>query len=85
MDLQSDYLGIKLKNPLVVSSCSLYEKLENIKKWNKQVLRLLLCILYSKKIRYDDTIDCCLHYGTDQFVETLTYFPIFGEQKSFFE
>jgi dihydroorotate dehydrogenase (fumarate) len=31
MDLQTDYLGIKLKNPLLISSCSLSEKIENIK------------------------------------------------------
>ena len=85
MDLQTNYLGIKLKNPLVVSSCPLSEKLENIKAMEQAgAAAIVMYSVFEEEICYDDDMmDCYLHYGTDQFVEALTYFPMFSKQKNF--
>lgn len=77
MDLQTDYLGIRLKNPLVVSSCPLSDNIENIKSMEKAgAAAIVMHSIFEEEIRCDDEfIDFYLHYGTDKYAESLTYFP----------
>lgn len=77
MDLQTDYLGMKLKNPLVVSSCPLSENIETIKAMEQAgAAAIVMHSIFEEEIRCDDDfIDFYLHYGTDKFAEALTYFP----------
>lgn len=77
MDLQTDYLGVRLKNPLVVSSCPLSENIETIKAMEQVgAAAIVMHSIFEEEIRCDDEfIDFYLHYGTDKFAEALTYFP----------
>lgn len=77
MDLQTDYLGIRLKNPLVVSSCPLSDNIENVKSMEKAgAAAIVMHSIFEEEIRCDDEfIDFYLHYGTDKYAESLTYFP----------
>jgi dihydroorotate dehydrogenase (fumarate) len=77
MDLQTDYLGIRLKNPLVVSSCPLSENIETIKAMEQAgAAAIVMYSIFEEEIRCDDEfIDFYLHYGTNKFAEALTYFP----------
>ena len=85
MDLQTNYLGIELKNPLIVSSCPLAENIENIKAMEKAgAAAVVMPSIFEEEVRRDDEfIDYYLHYGTNKFAESLTYFPNIDQQNSF--
>jgi len=84
MNLQTDYLGIRLKNPLVVSSCPLSENIATIKAMEQAgAAAIVMHSIFEEEIRCDDEfIDFYLHYGTNKFAESLTYFPNIDEPGS---
>jgi len=85
MDLQTNYLGIKLKNPLIVSSCPLSEKIANIKAMEAAgAAAVVMYSIFEEEIKHsDEFVDYYLHYGTDKFAESLTYFPNMDKQSVF--
>ncbi len=77
IDLTTKYLGMKLKNPLVVSPSPLSEDLGNIRRMEDSgAAAVVLTSLFEEQIRVEsDTLDRFLQQGTESFAESLTYFP----------
>lgn len=88
MNLETNYLGLKLKNPLVVSSCRLSENIKNIKQMEAAgASAVVMYSIFEEEIRSNDTF---IEYfvnenGTELFPEALTYFPKISNQASFLD
>jgi dihydroorotate dehydrogenase (fumarate) len=77
VDLSTTYLGLKLKNPLVVAACPLTEKIEFLKRLEEAgAAAAVLPSLFEEQIRHDEVEAFKVHeHGADSFAEALTYFP----------
>ena len=77
MDLSTNYMGLKLKNPLVASASPLTESIDNYKRLEEAgVAAIVNYSLFEEQIVRE--IYDLQHYtthGTDSFAESLTYFP----------
>lgn len=83
MDLTTNYLGLKLKSPLVASSSPLTESIKNIKKLEEAgAAAIVLPSLFEEQIRTEQ-LDMYHHttQGTYSYAESLTYFPEVGEYR----
>lgn len=77
MDLSTNYLGIKLRNPMVPSASPLSENIDNIKKMEDAGAgAVVLYSLFEEQIRYERyELHWHLTHGTESYPEALTYFP----------
>jgi dihydroorotate dehydrogenase (fumarate) len=77
VDLSTTYLGLTLKNPLVVSSSPLCEKIDNIRRMEDAgAAAVVLHSLFEEQITLESHhLDRYLSHGTESFAESLTYFP----------
>lgn len=78
MDLTTKYLGMTLRNPLVVSACGpLSEDIDSIKRAEDAGAgALVLYSLFEEQLRLDThELHHHLTHGTESFAEALTYFP----------
>lgn len=77
MDLSTKYMGLTLRNPLVLSACPLTEKLENFKKLEDAGIgAIVMHSLFEEQIRAEqEELNYHLTQGTDSFAESLSYFP----------
>jgi dihydroorotate dehydrogenase (fumarate) len=77
IDLTTNYLGMRLKNPLVVSACPLSEKLDNVRRMEDAgASAIVLQSLFEEQINLESNVlDRYLSNGTESFPESLTYFP----------
>ena len=77
MNLGTSYLGMKLRTPLVPSASPLSENLDNIKRMEDAgAAALVLHSLFEEHVCQEDTpLDHRLWQGTENFDESLTYFP----------
>jgi len=77
VDLTTTYLGLKLKNPLVVAACPLTEKIDHLRRMEQAgAAAAVLPSLFEEQIRHEELEVTKLHdVGTDSFAEALTYFP----------
>ena len=77
MDLTTQYLGLNLRSPLVVSASPLSENVENIKRMEDAgAAAVVLYSLFEEQLRQDQLeLNHNLRRGTDSFAEALTYFP----------
>ena len=77
VDLSTKYLGLELKNPLVVAACSLLEKLENIQRAEQAgAAAIVLHSLFEEQIVHDEMdMHEMYEHGAESFAESLTYFP----------
>ena len=78
MDLRTDYLGLALRTPLVVSACGpLSEDLGNIKRAEDAgASAVVLYSLFEEQLRLEtQELHHHLEHGTHSFAESLTYFP----------
>jgi dihydroorotate dehydrogenase (fumarate) len=77
MDLTTDYLGLKLRTPLVVSASPLSEDLDNLKRMEDAgASAVVLYSLFEEQLRHDRLeLNQRLELGTESFAEALTYFP----------
>lgn len=77
MNLTTNYLGIKLRSPLVVSASPLSEDLDNIKRMEDAgAAAVVLYSLFEEQLRQDRVeLAGNLQRGTQSFAEALTYFP----------
>ena len=84
MDLQTNYLGMQLKNPLIVASCPLSEKLVNIQAMAAAgAAAVVMYSIFEEEIKHNDEfVDYYIHYGADKFAEALTYFPNMDKQSA---
>jgi dihydroorotate dehydrogenase (fumarate) len=77
MNLNTTYLGLKLRTPLVVSASPLSEDIDSIKQMeNAGASAVVLYSLFEEQLR-SDRLELAknLEQGTESFAEALTYFP----------
>lgn len=76
-DLSTTYLGLKLKNPLVVSASPLTEDIDNV--WRMEdagAAAVVMHSLFEEQIELEsEELDRHLSAGAESFAESLTYFP----------
>ena len=77
IDLTTKYLGLTLKNPLVVSASPLSEDVGNIRRMEDAgASAVVLPSLFEEQIHVEsNTLDRFLWQGTESFAESLTYIP----------
>ena len=77
IDLTTKYLGLTLKNPLVVSASPLSEDVGNIRRMEDAgASAVVLPSLFEEQIQVEsNTLDHFLWQGTESFAESLTYIP----------
>jgi dihydroorotate dehydrogenase (fumarate) len=77
IDLTTKYLGMTLKNPLVVSASPLSYDLGNIRRMEDAgASAIVLPSLFEEQILVEsNTLDRFLSQGTESFAESLTYMP----------
>ena len=77
IDLTTKYLGLTLKNPLVVSASPLSEDAGNIRRMEDAgASAVVLPSLFEEQIHVEsNTLDRFLSQGTESFAESLTYIP----------
>lgn len=77
IDLSTNYLGLKLKNPIVVSASPLSEKLENFPRLRDAGAgAIVLYSLFEEQIEADsENIDAALEYGANSYAESTSYLP----------
>lgn len=76
-DLTTQYLGLTLRNPLVVAACPLSEKVDSIRHMEDAgAAAVVLQSLFEEQINIEShELDRFLTHGTESFAESLTYFP----------
>jgi dihydroorotate dehydrogenase (fumarate) len=77
MDLSTNYLGLKLRTPLVPSASPLSEELDNLKVMEDAgASAVVLYSVFEEQLRRD-RLELAQHldHGTESFAEALTYFP----------
>lgn len=77
MSLTTNYLGLALKNPIVVSSCPLSHSVDSIRRLEDAgASAVVMYSLFEEQITFDSFyIDYYLQRGTNSHAESLTYFP----------
>jgi dihydroorotate dehydrogenase (fumarate) len=77
MDLSTNYLGLKLRTPLVPSASPLSQNLDNVKRMEDAGAgAIVLHSLFEEQLRQDTIeLDERLTQGTESFAEALSYFP----------
>jgi dihydroorotate dehydrogenase (fumarate) len=81
MDLTTNYLGLQLRSPLVISASPLSEDVDNIRHMEDAgAAAVVLYSLFEEQLRQDRLeLNQNLQQGTESFAESLTYFPDAGE------
>lgn len=76
-DLSTQYMGLKLRNPLVVSASPLSENLDNIRRMEESgAAAVVMHSLFEEQITLErNKLDRFLTLGTDSYYESLSYFP----------
>lgn len=83
MDLSTSYMGLSLKNPLVVSPSPLCQNIDNIRKMEDSgAAAVILHSLFEEQITLESKeLDRYLTQGTESFAESLSYFPDLGDYR----
>jgi len=76
-DLSTNYLGLNLKNPLVVAASPLSKELETIKELEDAGAgAVVMYSLFEEQIEHESkALDHFLNQGTESYAEALSYFP----------
>ncbi|MCE5302767.1 MAG: dihydroorotate dehydrogenase-like protein [Planctomycetaceae bacterium] len=77
VDLSTNYLGWRLKNPLVVGSCPLTGEVDSLRRLEEAgVAAVVLPSLFEEQIEHEaEEISKVCDFGAESFPEALTYFP----------
>lgn len=77
LNLSTKYLGLELKNPLVIAACPITGKIDWLKKLEDAgAAAAVMPSLFEEQIEHEEQEITKLHeFGTDSFAEALTYFP----------
>jgi dihydroorotate dehydrogenase (fumarate) len=77
IDLSTNYLGLKLRNPIVASASPLTEKLENFARLEDAgASAIVMHSLMEEQIEADsENIDNTLEYGANSYAESTSYLP----------
>ncbi len=83
VDLGTCYLGLPLKNPLVVAACPLTQSLDNLKRLEEcGAAAAVLSSLFEEQIDHESAeIARVYEFGAESFAEALTYFPEMTEYR----
>ncbi len=84
VDLSTNYLGLRLRSPLVVSACPLTQKLD-VLKWLEEVgaAAAVMPSLFEEQIEHEDIqMSAVQDSGTERFAESLTYFPELADYRT---
>ena len=84
VDLSTKYLGLELKNPVVVAACSLSEKLADMRLLEDAgAAAIVLFSLFEEQIQHDEVeAQAVYEHGADSFAEALSYFPEMEDYRS---
>ncbi|HEX8037299.1 MAG TPA: dihydroorotate dehydrogenase-like protein, partial [Ktedonobacterales bacterium] len=76
-DLTTTYLGLHLKNPLVVSASPLSKRVDTVRRLEEAgAAAVVMYSLFEEQITHESLeLDHYLHLGTHSFAESLSYFP----------
>ena len=77
MEMKTKYMGIELKNPLVIAACSLSSMIDRIELVEQTGAgALVIRSLFEEQIQFDALrFEEALAVGSDQFPESLSYLP----------
>ena len=77
MNLETNYLGLPLKNPLVASSSPLSHSVDSIRRLEDAgASAVVMYSLFEEQITFDSLyVDYYLRSGTNSYAESLSYFP----------
>jgi len=77
IDLSTNYLGLRLNNPIVVSASPLSEKLENFPRMRDAgASAIVMYSLFEEQIEAEsENIDSALEYGAHSYAESISYLP----------
>ncbi|MCI0486911.1 MAG: dihydroorotate dehydrogenase-like protein [Blastocatellia bacterium] len=77
MDMSTEYMGLKLGNPIVPSSSPLSHTVDSIRRLEDAgAAAVVMYSLFEEQITLDSYyLDYYLSYGVDSFAESLSYFP----------
>jgi dihydroorotate dehydrogenase (fumarate) len=77
VDLSTNYLGLKLRSPLVVSASPLSRDADGIRQLEEAgASAVVLYSLFEEQLRLEEMdLEYHLQEGTESFAESLTYFP----------
>jgi len=80
IDLKTDYLGLKLKNPLIVSSSPLTGSVDSIKRLEDAGAgAVVLPSIFEEQLTLEsNALDNDLSRGTDSFAEAASFLPDYG-------
>lgn len=83
MDLTTHYLGLQLKNPLVVSSSPLTESVENILRLEEAgAAAVVLPSIFEEQLTLEqNSLDRDITRGTESYVESLSYLPAYEDYR----
>jgi len=83
VDLATTYLGLALKNPLVVAACSLADHLEKLLQMQEAgASAIVMHSLFEEQIEHEaNELQRVYEQGADSFAEALTYFPQLEEYR----
>jgi dihydroorotate dehydrogenase (fumarate) len=82
-DLSTEYLGLRLKSPLVASSSPLTESLENIQRLEAAgAAAVVLPSIFEEQLALEsNALDRDLSRGTESFAESLSYLPEYEDYR----
>lgn len=82
-DLSTKYLGMQLKNPLVVSPSPLCDDLDNIRRMEDAGAgAVVLHSLFEEQLTHESqALNENLMQGSESYAESVTYFPDLGDYK----
>jgi dihydroorotate dehydrogenase (fumarate) len=77
MDLSTNYLGMKLKNPIISSASPLSHTVDSVKAMEDAgAAAVVVYSLFEEQINHESNeLDHFLTHGTESFAEALSYFP----------
>jgi dihydroorotate dehydrogenase (fumarate) len=77
VDLRTKYLGIELKNPLVISACPLTLEVDSLRRLEQAgAAGAVMASLFEEQIEHEEVaMSDVQDFGTESFAEALTYFP----------
>jgi dihydroorotate dehydrogenase (fumarate) len=84
VDLRTKYLGMELKNPLVISACPLTQKVDSLRRLEQAgAAAAVLPSLFEEQIEHEEvSMSDVQDFGTETFAEALTYFPDPGDYRT---
>ena len=84
IDLTTEYLGLKLKSPIMVSSTPLSESIRNVRRMEDcGAGAVVLCSLFEEQLALESqALDHDMVRGTESFAESLSYLPEFDDYRA---